>query len=369
MTCRLATNAQSHSIDSFFALQLHRYVGASDFARFVRDFNGMTFRGLQQSVPVGFLLLLYGYGWLPLVSGSTLGAIYEGGHYVTWESLPPGNISKYIQDNFSQTAMAEFLTGFWTWTVFASVLLAHRRHPDTGLQQVNQPRIGPRSEQSRTNKCGACLVTSFHIAVVLFELLLAVSCVSYGMVQQSDVRNKDQSLIGLLVSLAGVVSIHIAWRTMWCRKSGHVQSNQPPVANTPRGTSHPVESTQSQNTMSYHSAETPGNEHGTDSTQRGHVRGPLIARTLSEEFTPATIHDLSDVLSPAFTREYVRSCECCRDATRLFLHTFLTCAGGMRMTRSLKPIRLLLPLPLGACTLVQCHVAEPDPDLLFCGSN
>ena len=46
-----------------------RFPGANESTRFLRDFNGMTFRGLQQSVPTGFVLLLYGYGWLPMASG------------------------------------------------------------------------------------------------------------------------------------------------------------------------------------------------------------------------------------------------------------------------------------------------------------
>ncbi len=73
------------------------FAGANATTRFLRDFNGMTSRGLQQSVPTGLLLLLYGYGWLPLASGSVLGLLYEAGHFVTWDCLPDSNTSACVR--------------------------------------------------------------------------------------------------------------------------------------------------------------------------------------------------------------------------------------------------------------------------------
>ena len=232
--------------------------------------------------------------------------------------------------------MAEFITGFWTWLVLSTVLLAHREVPDLGLHRMSHPG---REFSAETSSCASCccrnvLLVVFHVTVVIFEALLGASCVSYAMVQQDDMRNRNQTLLGLIVSLVGTIAIHIACCVGWSRFKLHANSTRTNSGQDQQGNGvHDIHDGRSTDVGSVGQQYSTRRRDPDQTNSNGGARSrggvleeynygdglnaPLletagevgqstsagrVQRTLSEEFAPTVVHDLSDVLSPAFTK-------------------------------------------------------------------
>ena len=71
--------------------------------RFVREFTGMSLRGLLWTVPAGYLLYLLGFGWQYSLSGSQMGLYY----YLGGVLPDPGH---NVNEKFGQTLLDSYPT-------------------------------------------------------------------------------------------------------------------------------------------------------------------------------------------------------------------------------------------------------------------
>ena len=110
--------------------------------------------------------------------------------------------------NFTEGGpLGEFLYGWWLWMTLLAALVPLYR---AGSQRMSTLQTW-RSPPPLTKVTGTLL----HVALVLLEAIFVLSCISYGMVKQSDPRNKAQTLLGMAVTTAFLLLFHgvlVAWQ-------------------------------------------------------------------------------------------------------------------------------------------------------------
>lgn len=215
-----------------------------------RDAAALSLRGLVQTVPSGLAMYLAGYGFVPALFGLLMAPTY-------WlaNAFAPSGLGVTGFEGGGE--LAEALWGTMTVLTFVSAVLAfpvpHDRHrhkvvrlPESspGMTpgddswvsgQGLSPSPGPvgRSVDAAVACAPPTLYVSvrelaterphlkmvsagswlLHILLWVYEAVLGLSCVSIGVLNQRDMRNRDQTLLGLCGMTLGAVLLHamVAW--------------------------------------------------------------------------------------------------------------------------------------------------------------
>ena len=198
---------------------------AVGYRRWSLDVVAMSLRGLLQTAPTGLLLLLYGYGWMPLASGVMMGyetawaaqcgVVAHAHHAVRVGMCSPlytlGNNIPSRMKNFTEgSQVGEFLWGFWMWATLLTALLALHRPRSQRLNTMESARTPPPLTR------GASFV--LHVVLLALDAVFVLSCVSYGMLKQKDPRNKAQTLLGLAVCTAALLAFHLVLVVWQCSR-------------------------------------------------------------------------------------------------------------------------------------------------------
>lgn len=65
----------------------------------------------------------------------------------------------------------------------------------------------------------------FFTYLTFIEIIFIGSCISYSFVTQSDMRNRNQSLMGLVISTAFTILFHVVYILLW--KRGYLSNEEP----------------------------------------------------------------------------------------------------------------------------------------------
>ncbi|XP_019619809.1 PREDICTED: uncharacterized protein LOC109466526 [Branchiostoma belcheri] len=149
--------------------------------RVVRDYTGMSLRGLVWTTPQGYVLYHLGLGWCPSASGALMGLVYFAGNH--------GNVTLC-----HHSACSEYLWGFWVWLVlltsslYGAVTRARASYPDVHPESSLVPP--PSSKLDST--FSKVVFELFHL---VFGLILGCSICYYALVEQNDLKNKGQTFL------------------------------------------------------------------------------------------------------------------------------------------------------------------------------
>eukprot|EP00053_Salpingoeca_punica_P009786 m.88106 g.88106 ORF g.88106 m.88106 type:complete len:487 (-) comp15165_c0_seq1:225-1685(-) len=146
--------------------------------RWVRKYPSMMLRGLQWTLPAGYLLAHRGGGWTFALSGALMPVAYTLASHTGIRENDDG----FMFD--AGIAWAESVWGMWLWFVVLVSLLA-KPHRWRGAHFV-RPFEG--------NVASAL----FEAFVLLVQATNIGSCVYYSHIQQCDDRNWQQTYVGLL---------------------------------------------------------------------------------------------------------------------------------------------------------------------------
>ena len=193
--------------------------------RVLRDYSGMSLRGLVWTAPQGFILHQLGFGWQYGLSGSLMGTVYYiGSQTGIDDDNGTGGENEFFD---STTSYSEYVWGSWVWFVLLVSCLSQLIHRVRGWVYRRSSPLLPTNPVNPHSRYNTRLYESLNhppcdvIYNVLFLLLWAVfsaSLVFYSLVNQSDVRNKAQTFFGLAVSTLSL-TFSIGWRWGSCYQS------------------------------------------------------------------------------------------------------------------------------------------------------
>lgn len=217
--------------------------------RFIREYSGMSLRGLVWTGPPGYALQQLGFGWEFSLSGSLMGLWYFLG-----AKTPVSHKTAFGGIFDSGIAYAEFYYGWWMWFVLCISALSGLVHRIRVWIHARDTHCGydPFSKSQTLlylslNRCATRL--SYEAAMVLFEAMLCCAVVFYALVEQEDTRNKGQTFFGLFTSclflgLAQSCVWSAACTKRWMKKAGLVlcgrQPNPPASEDTAPGETQPL---------------------------------------------------------------------------------------------------------------------------------
>ena len=170
--------------------------------RFIREFSGMSLRGLAWTAPQGYLLQLLGFGWEYSLSGSLMGFVYYLG-----SRTPVDTNSAHFSKVFgAHTAYAEYYWGTWIWFVLIICCLSQvvRRMHIWIFSKKEYLGFRPFStwEKVKYESLNRLLTQLIYEGFMLFfNLLMMCSLVYYSLVVQEDVQNKGMTFFGLFVDV------------------------------------------------------------------------------------------------------------------------------------------------------------------------
>ena len=170
--------------------------------RFIREFSGMSLRGLMWTAPQGYMLQLLGFGWEYSLSGSLMGFVYFLGSCTKVVE----HASEFRKTFDGHTAYAEYYWGTWMWFVLIVVsssqvvrrmhVWIYSRNEYLGFRPFSTWEKVKYESLNRSLSRG--LYESF---MLLFNLLCMCSLVFYSLVVQEDVRNKGMTFFGVFVNI------------------------------------------------------------------------------------------------------------------------------------------------------------------------
>ncbi len=198
-------NSREGIVDWMFGRQ---EMGWNFTQRFVRDYSGMSLRGLIWTAPQGYALQQLGFGWQYSLSGSLMSVVYFAGGR---SHIPDGELlSAYLDDAVS---FSEFYWGTLVWFVLIVSCL-------TQLVYRIRKWVESNSTSNALNICCEIVkyeslnhtvtIVLYNVFFVIFWLVLAASVVFYSLIIQTDIRNKGQTFFGLFTALVAM-TILLSW--------------------------------------------------------------------------------------------------------------------------------------------------------------
>ena len=177
--------------------------------RFIREYVGMSLRGLLWTAPQGYILEHLGFGWEYSLSGSLMGMVY----YVGTQTNLTGLKSMYLDSNI---ALSELLWGCYVWYVVSIVSISqvvrrgrfwmHRRNPYLGYKPFSTWEV---LKYDSLNRSPFRVV--YEILMIMLNLLYCCSLVFYALVEQKDLQNKGQTFFGLFTAVL-CLTVTQGWR-------------------------------------------------------------------------------------------------------------------------------------------------------------
>lgn len=186
--------------------------------RFIREYSGMSMRGLIWTAPQGYALQYLGFGWQYSLSGSLMSIIYYSG----WK-MHAINTPNQLGDLLDGP---EFYWGMYIWLVLMvsciSQLVYRLR------QRVYSHNKEDHGGTNPHDSFQVCLYKSlnrvvanvtYNILFIVFWIILCASTVFYSLVIQTDIRNKGQTFFGLFISSLAL-TMFMCWKwsasfTLW----------------------------------------------------------------------------------------------------------------------------------------------------------
>lgn len=186
--------------------------------RFVREFTGMSLRGLLWTLPAGYLLYLLDFGWQYSLSGSLMGLFYFLGG-----KLPDPSVNEKIWSNFvGLIPHSELMWGAFIWYVlFVSCMveLTKRRRNQLEKRYANiHLQLNTKLFRCCGNDCLSikCISFLYQMCVVFVVVISLCSVVYYAAVEQADLANKMQTFTGLFIgTVLLVLALGCSWG-YWC---------------------------------------------------------------------------------------------------------------------------------------------------------
>ena len=176
----------------------------------------MSLRGLQWTLPAGYVLYLLGYGWHYSLSGSEMGAMYALGGLLGDVKIKS---SPYWSANlFGQIPTSEIIWGttIWYFLIVTCLVELVKRRRATLDKRYRRIRIKLTSKLflccAHDCKNILCLSHMYQVIVVMVVLISLCSAVYYVAVEQSDLLNKMQTFTGLFI---GVISLVLFLGCSW----------------------------------------------------------------------------------------------------------------------------------------------------------
>ena len=178
--------------------------------RFVREYTGMSLRGLVWTAPQGFALQQLGFGWQYSLSGSLMSIVYFAGGR---SHIPKG---KPLSDYFDGAIpFSEFYWGTFIWFVLIISCLTQivYRMRKWVFSQSPTNTLDPNKRfevfkyESLNHNITSLL---YNIFFAVFWLILAASTCFYSLVVQKDLDNKGQTFFGLFVAVLAL-TIFLTW--------------------------------------------------------------------------------------------------------------------------------------------------------------
>lgn len=174
--------------------------------RFIREYSGMSLRGLIWTMPQGYALEQMGFGWEYSLTGTIMPLIYYIGAntHVRAPHLSEQLHSRAFLD--SPLAMSELLWGMWVWFVLIQACLTQGiRRARIWIYKSNPHlRFRPFStaEKVKYESLNRPLLRAFYeTVVVIVTILFCFTAIYYSLIVQKDVRNKGQTFFGIFTAI------------------------------------------------------------------------------------------------------------------------------------------------------------------------
>lgn len=171
--------------------------------RFVREYSGMSLRGLVWTAPQGYVLQQLGFGWEYSLSGSLMGIFYYVGTKTNLTMIKSAAFHRVLDEGIP---CSEVYWGWWIWFVLFMCSLAqvvrrvrvwvYCRNQRLGFEPFSKWEIIKYESLNRSLFRGA-----YEIFMTFFNVLLWCSLSFYSLVVQKDQRNKGQTFFGLFTAI------------------------------------------------------------------------------------------------------------------------------------------------------------------------
>lgn len=193
--------------------------------RVLREYSGMSLRGLIWTAPQGYALQQLGFGWQYSLSGSLMGPVYFIGSR-TGIGDDDGNSTHHGENDFfdSTTAYSEYVWGTLVWFFLIVSCLTQLVHSVRIWVYTRSNPLTPNNPVNPLSRYNVRLYSSLNVfpCEVVYNIVFAVlwtlfasSVIFYSLINQSDIRNKAQTFFGLTVSTL-FLTFFIGWRWGSC---------------------------------------------------------------------------------------------------------------------------------------------------------
>ncbi len=171
--------------------------------RFVREYSGMSLRGLAWTLPQGYALEQLGFGWEYSLTGTVMPLLYYIGANSNTTHVHGHRMRDFVSGGL---AVSELMWGLWVWfaLIVACVSQAVRR-VRIWIHQRN-PNLGgfkpfDTYEKVKYESMNRPVLRIFYDGfVIVVTILYIFSLIYYSLIVQNDVRNKGQTFFGLLAA-------------------------------------------------------------------------------------------------------------------------------------------------------------------------
>jgi len=169
---------------------------------FMREYTGMSLRGLLWTGPAGYALNMLGLGWYYSLAGSWMGLVYYlGGKTPNWDIY-------YAEKNLNgQIPWSELYWGWWIWFILELSCISY-------LIKTIRKHFGVTSNSmSLLNNLWNGY---YEILMFIINIIFACSVGFYQLVQQKDMRNKGQTFFGLFTGVLFLTFVQaFNWGCWW----------------------------------------------------------------------------------------------------------------------------------------------------------
>lgn len=173
----------------------------------MREYTGMSLRGLLWTGPAGYALNVLGMGWHYSLVGSWMGLVYYlGGKTPDWDIA-------YAERNLNgQIQWSELYWGWWIWFVLKLTCVSYTIK--VVRKRLRTKRIRNEALDMIQYLWSGCYETMMFIINIIF----ACSVGFYPLVEQKDIRNKGQTFFGLLTGVLFLTFVQaFNWGWWWNR--------------------------------------------------------------------------------------------------------------------------------------------------------
>ena len=183
--------------------------------RFVREYSGMSLRGFLWTLPQGYVLEQFGFGWEYSLTGAVMPLLYYIGANTNTTHVHGHRMREFVDGGL---AVSELMWGLWVWfaLIVACVSQAvrrariwiYRRNPNLGGFKPFDTY-----EKVKYESMNRPVLRIFYDSlVIVLTILYIFSTIYYSLIAQRDLRNKGQTFFGLFV---GVLFLVFAQAWLW----------------------------------------------------------------------------------------------------------------------------------------------------------